>query len=157
MAFNFSRVKITRLKLNPANSPVDSQSLVRFIFPNDLTWQSSTQLRRITLIGKMKVLFTLLVVIVFSAVSGCREEPLAPKIRQDLLTSLSVGDSRSKIESVLKARGYSILYDKDLKRYESGVPMKSAERNEHGVSIEIYVDTSEHLSRIEVHDWYTGL
>ena len=105
----------------------------------------------------MKVLFTLLVVIVFSAVSGCREEPLAPKIRQDLLTSLSVGDSRSKIESVLKARGYSILYDKDLKRYESGVPMKSAERNEHGVSIEIYVDTSEHMSRIEVHDWYTGL
>lgn len=58
---------------------------------------------------------------------------------------------------MIKARGYSILYDKDLMRYEAYVPMKSAEQNEHGVQILIYIDASEHLSRLEVHDWYTGL
>jgi hypothetical protein len=105
----------------------------------------------------MKILFTLLAVVAFSIVSGCLEAPLAPKIRQDLLASLSVGDPRSKIEGVLKAEGYSFVYNREGKRYESYAGTKSAEQNKHGVQILIYLDASEHLSRLEVQDWYTGL
>jgi hypothetical protein len=101
--------------------------------------------------------FAILASVACLAFSGCLAPPLAGPIRQDLLANLSVGDSRPKIEAFLKLRGYSIVYDKDLRRYESGVPMESAARNEHGVSIEIYLDASEHLSRDDVQDWYTGL
>ena len=35
--------------------------------------------------------------------------------------------------------------------------MKSTEENRHGVYIEIWLDASERISRIEINDWYTGL
>ena len=71
-----------------------------------------------------------------------------------MLANLSVGDSRSKIEGVLKSRGYSIEFDKPLRRYESFVPMRSEKLNRHGVEIDVYLDGSDRLSRIEVQDWY---
>ena len=108
-------------------------------------------------LGVMKAVAFLASIFILSVLCSCLGPPLAPKIRQDLQASLKVGDPRTRIEYVLKAHGYEFNYDKDLKRYESGVSMKSAEKNRHGVYIEIYVDDNWCLTKIDVNDWYTGL
>lgn len=103
------------------------------------------------------VLCFFLVVSVLATSSGCC--PLdADEVREQLTVELRVGDSREKIEIVLRNAGIDFSYDKWTNSY--GATIRD---DEHcgplsmykAISVYIHLDDTGHLSRIEVSDSYT--
>lgn len=110
----------------------------------------------------LKVLAGIMVlsVVVFLLASGWEIYSSTRQVTNTLNKALKVGDSREKIESTLKDIKSDFSYDKYQQRYTAivrdvygasfnGAPFRA-------ISVDIYLDKSGNMSRIEVVNVYTA-
>lgn len=104
----------------------------------------------------MKLLCALLTVV---SLSGCCAGLDEEIIREKLSKELHVGDSREKVELVLKSHGMDFSYDEHQQRYQSGIGGEDCNFNPFNkvVAVLIYINKSGRVSKIEVSNSYTFL
>ena len=76
------------------------------------------------------------------------------EIKNNLYKHLRVGDSRDKIESVLREAKISSSYDKFETRYQSYIREEGCPYGK-DIIIDVYLDNNGRMSRIETMDSYT--
>jgi hypothetical protein len=105
----------------------------------------------------MSALKLLVALIVSLCLSGCCPDLDKDKIKNELDASLQVGDSREKVEKVLKAHGIEFGYDGEFEqRYSANIVGKGCAFDK-SVIVYIYMDKLGGMSRIETSDSYTFL
>ena len=90
------------------------------------------------------------------SLSGCCAGLDKDKIKSELSKDLQVGDSREKVERVLKNQGLVFSYDEYSQRYQSGIRGENCAFDK-SVILYIYIDKSGGVSRIDASDSYTFL
>lgn len=99
------------------------------------------------------ILFALVIALV-----GCaNDEALRASVEKELNASLSIGDGRAKIESVLKEKKMPFNYNLLEHRYETGIDPKEKRSVKRVITVDIYLDGSDCLKLIEVRNTYTYL
>lgn len=101
----------------------------------------------------MKLLCALLTVL---SLSGCCAGLDEEIIREKLSKELHVGDSREKVELVLKSHGMDFSYDEYQDLYSSNIRGKNCAFDK-SVMVTIYINKSGRVSKIEVSNSYTFL
>src|SRR5665213_1093635 len=96
-------------------------------------------------------------IIIASTLLAHGEDCMKPKteeIRNLLRRELWLGDTREKVENVLKNAGIAFEYDRFLNRYQSTI---ADSRCGPYVAITVYVnfDSSEKMSKVDVFESYT--
>ena len=105
----------------------------------------------------MKLLCALLTVLFLSGCCAGLDEEI---IRDKLTKELHIGDSREKVERVLKSHGMDFSYDAEFEqRYQAGIGGEDCAFNPLNkvVTVSIYMDKSGRVSKIEVSDSVTFL
>lgn len=100
------------------------------------------------------------VVVAVSLLTGCCSGLDAEIIRDKLTKELHVGDSREKVERVLKSHGMDFSYDAEFEqRYQSLIGGEDCAFNPLNkvVAVYIYMNKSGRVSKIEVSNSYTFL
>ena len=105
---------------------------------------------------QMKALSFLMIAALLCLVGCSDDETLRLSIEKKLHASLSVGDSREKIERVLTENNMPFNFNKYDHRYETGGKPEEKRAIERVISVYIYVDGSNRLARVEVRNAYTG-
>jgi len=80
--------------------------------------------------------------------------PSSKQLQNELQAALKVGDSKEKIESVLKDRSLRATYDKYSHRYQS--IMRSPTTEAHAIVIYVNVDQERRFVYVETYDSYTA-
>jgi len=89
--------------------------------------------------------------------SSCCADLDKEKIRNELSKSLKIGDTREKVEFVLRSHGIDFSYDAEFEqRYSSNIRGKNCAFDK-SVIIYIYINKSGLVSKIEVLNSYTFL
>lgn len=104
-------------------------------------------------LNHLKLLWVLLAVM---SLSSCCADLDKEKISAELNKELHVGDSRGKVESILKIHGIDFSYDEYQQRYQSGIRGENCAFDK-SVIVLIYINESGLVSKIEVSNSYTFL
>jgi len=91
------------------------------------------------------------------ALSGCNSDCMKAKteeMRTLLENKLKIGDTRGKVDVVLKKAGIAYSYDRFQNRYQSTI-YNSKCGDDKATSIYIYFTTSGRMQKIEVRETYT--
>jgi hypothetical protein len=89
---------------------------------------------------------------------GCSDDDLLrASVEKEMHASLSVGDTRDKIERTLNEKKMPFSFNQFEHRYETGVDPKEKRRVKRVITVDIYVDGSDRLTRFEVRNTYTYL
>jgi hypothetical protein len=83
------------------------------------------------------------------------DEVLRTAIEKDLHASLALGDSREKIERVLTEKKIPFSFDRFQNRYVGCIRPKEKRMVERAVCIDIDIDATRCLKKIEVTNSYT--
>lgn len=78
----------------------------------------------------------------------------ANELRNVLNRELKVGDTRDKVHEVLERANIGYSYDRHQNRYNSTVRDANCGPNQ-AVSVHVYLDKMERVSKIEVRESYT--
>ena len=100
-----------------------------------------------------------ILLIVALALSGCSSNCLKPKIeevRNRLEKELRVGDTRERVEDVLNKADILYSYDRFQNRYQSNITDSRCGPYQ-GISLYVYFDSFNKMSKVEAFISYTGL
>lgn len=86
--------------------------------------------------------------------SGCMQHTTAKEVEALLRDRLEPGASKAQIEGVLTDLDITYSFDDFNRRYQ-GIVRNPNGSNYHAVVIHIYIDTTGHMTRLEVRDSYT--
>ncbi len=101
-----------------------------------------------------KLFFALALAIAPILSFSANDFPSAKQLQGELQAAMKVGDSREKIESVLKGRSLETTYDKYSQRYQS--IMRRPTTDFHAIVIYVNVDKERRFVSVEAHDSYTA-
>lgn len=104
----------------------------------------------------MRITKTLGPVLAVLLLAGCCPNLNKDKIKSDLYKEMQVGDSREKIERVLKSHRIDFSYDEYQHRYQSNIRGENCAFDK-SIILYVYVDTSMRMLKIETSDSYTFL
>jgi len=106
----------------------------------------------------MRAIVGALLAMIAVIVSGCRDciEPKFQEVKGLLDGKLKVGDTRERVEEVLKSAEIGYTYDRFSNRYQSTVRDARCEPYA-AVSVYVNLDTSGKVSKVEVSKTYTSL
>ena len=100
---------------------------------------------------------TIMLLLAFT-LSGCNGDCMRPKteeVRNLFNRQLKVGDTREKVDEVLKKAGIGYSYDRFENRYQSTVYDSQCGPNQ-AASIYVYFDASNEITEVEVRETYTS-
>jgi len=100
-----------------------------------------------------------ILLIVALSLSGCNGDCMKPKteeVRGFLKKELKGGDTRDRVEEVLKKAGIAYTYDQFQSRYQSTI-FDSRCGQDQAISIYVYFNASNKMSEVEVIETYTSL
>ncbi len=83
---------------------------------------------------------------------GCLDKDSIEKM---LLKKIRVGDTRVKIESVLNSEGIGFSYDRFRDRYQATIRNEECDKQYKAISVYLYLDKTEKLSKLEVLETFT--
>lgn len=107
----------------------------------------------------MSIIKTFFTIFLISVLCGCCPNLDKDKIKNEISKDLKIGDSREKVESVLKSHGIAVRYDEYQQRYYSGIGGEDCAFNPFNkvVDVGVYIDNSGLVSKIETSYSYTFL
>ncbi len=101
----------------------------------------------------MKLFWIILVTLLLSS---CCTDLDKEKIKGELSKELQIGDTREKVELVLKRHGMDFSYDEYQQRYQSGIRGENCAFDK-SVIVLVYINKLGRVSKIEVTNSYTFL
>lgn len=104
----------------------------------------------------MNLVKAFLTIFVISVLCGCCPNLDKDKIKSEISKDLKIGDSREKVEDVLKNNRIEFTYDEYENLYSSNIRGGNCEFDR-TVLVTIYLDSSGRVSKIETSDSYTFL